>query len=351
MKKILVFGEFSGYGKSLVKGFRGLGFKADSYSFLNDGWKNIGGDFSLKEGGMVFKFFQLIKLMPIFFTYDIVLIMNPKFVGFKNLGFFIITLMRVFNKKIILLCAGDDVEYIRYGLEGKIENWTYADCGVPDNKYFMSYSDRFINYITALCSSYIVPSMYDYAKAWQQTQFKTKMTETIPLACDGDSSGPIKELEEKLVIFHGINRAGVKGTDKIIKAMNIIKSRYPEKVELIIVEKLAYEHYMKVLNRADVIIDQTKSNSYGMNAIYSMLQGKVVLAPANNYFKRDLGIDFCPIFSIENSVDSIVHKLDYLVNNRTEINSIKQNTRCYAQRIHEPKKVAKQLLNAIGVQQ
>ncbi len=38
-KSVLIYGEYSGYGKSLADGFKQLGYKSEVFSFSGDGFK------------------------------------------------------------------------------------------------------------------------------------------------------------------------------------------------------------------------------------------------------------------------------------------------------------------------
>ncbi|MEI9533250.1 hypothetical protein [Moellerella wisconsensis] len=348
-KSILIYGEYSGYGKSLVNGFKELGYDAEVLNFFGDGFKQIKGGLSLEGKNKIEKSVSLIKLLPKILKYKNILIMNPEFFNLKFLGPLILVLLKITNKKIILLCCGDDVEFIKYGKKGMIPNWPYIDTPLPKNKYYQRKVDIIINYIVASSAKKIIPVMYDYYKAWSLSNFSSKLTQTIPLACDGE----IKTINEKsfktekIVIMHGINREGFKGSQIIKQALSKIEKKYSDKVEIIFPEKLPLIEYLKIMDKVDISIDQTKSNSYGMNAIYSMFAGHVVLAPANSYFKKNLSIVDCPIIPIENNIDSIYEKLSFLINNYHLINKLKKETQSYAINNHSPlfiaEKIAKHL--------
>lgn len=341
-KSILIYGEYSGYGKSLAKGFRELGYKAEVLSFSGDGFKKINDGLKITGKSKLEKLISFIKLIPTILSYKNVLVMNPSFFDFKFLGPFMLILFKLTKKNIILLCCGDDVEFIKQGRNGNIDNWPYSDVPLPKKKYFSKLSDLIINHLLATLSSKIVPVMYDYHRAWSLSKFNNKLTETIPLACDGSP----KEINnknyynEKIVIMHGINREEFKGTKIIRLALDRVKKKYSEQVEIIYPEKLSLSEYLKVMDNVDIAIDQTKCNSYGMNAIYSMLSGHVVLAPANQHFKDDLNLKKTPIVSIENNEDSIYIALQKIIENPHDIYLRKVESQEYAINIHSPKIVA-----------
>ncbi|WGL98418.1 hypothetical protein QE177_00410 [Arsenophonus sp. aPb] len=341
-KSVLIYGEYSGYGKSLVKGFLDLGYHSEVFSLFGDGFKKINGDFQLKGKSRFTKLFSLLMLIPKMLRFKNILIMNPAFFRFGLLGPFILFLFKITNKRIILLCCGDDVEFIKRGKLKQIENWPYIDIELPEQNYYSKKSDIFINNIIALCAYKIIPAMYDYRKAWILSKFADKVTVTIPLACDGEIL-PIREIKDKIVIMHGVNREGFKGTSIIRKAVDKIKKEYGNEVKIYYPERLPLDEYLKILEKADISIDQTKCNSYGMNAIYSMLSGHIVLAPANKYFCNDLNIKKCPVESISNNVDSIYLKLKELIDNRETLLQKKIDSQKYAIEMHTPVRVAEKI--------
>lgn len=341
-KSVLIYGEFSGYGKSLVKGFRHLGYKADVLNFNGDGFKKIKGDLSLSGNSKIKKLISLIKLIPKILKYKNILIMNPAFLNINLLGPIIIFLLKLKRSNIILLCCGDDVEFIRTGNKGMIKNWPYADINLPYTNYYSKKSDIFIHHLTALSVRKIIPVMYDYAYPWRLSKYKSKVTETIPLACDGSVIENISDKDKNtpITIMHGINREDFKGSNVIKEALKIIKEKYGDNVDVIYPEKLPFNVYMEMIKSIDISIDQTKSNSYGMNAIYSMLAGHIVLAPANNEFKNDLGINDCPVISISNKSEDIVAKIEWILDNPSSMRELKEKTVEFAKKTHDPVKIA-----------
>lgn len=344
-KRILIYGEFSGYGNSLAKGFRELKYHADVLNFSGDGFKKIKGDLSLSTGGKFKKILSLLKLIPKITSYNYILIMNPSFFDFKLLGPLILLLFKLKNRKIFLLCCGDDVEFIRYGRKGMIPNWPYSDISLPEKKYFSKISDLIVHNLVAISAQKIIPVMYDYACAWRLSKYKNKVTHTIPLACDGKITIPSLSNNRTLHIMHGINREDFKGSSTIKLALDEIKKRYPDSIKITYPERLPFDEYIALMNNIDISIDQTKGNSYGMNAIYSMLAGHVVLAPANSHFTSDLSISNCPIIQIENNKETIVNALETLLINRDIIYGQKLKSIDYATEIHNPKKVALKILD------
>lgn len=338
-KSVLIYGEYSGFSKSLAKGFSELNYKSDVLNFNGDGFKNINTGIKVSNKNRISRVLSLIKLIPKILSFKNILIINPEFLSFGNLGPIFLFLFKLTRKNIILICCGDDVEFIRQGKKGLIENWPFIDIDLKNSTYFIKKRDIFINYLVALSSNKIIPVMYDYYKAWSFSKFNHKLTETIPLACDGEKKNI--RTGKKLTIMHGINKVDFKGTKIILKALDKIEKKYKNDVIIITPSRLTLNEYLNIMKDVDIAIDQTKSNSYGMNAIYSMFSGHVILAPANMLFLNNLDIKECPIISINNDEEKIFNELEKLILNKENIKEIKIKTQKYAEKYHSPINIAK----------
>src|SRR5690606_29724640 len=95
----------------------------------------------------------------------------------------------------------------------------------------------------------------------------TNKLEVIPLSTEG-----------KIVIFLGINRNAryKKGIPYFEKAVEKIKQRYPDKVEVVVVENLPYAEYINAYNRCHILLDQIYSYEQGYYALEAMEKGIVV---------------------------------------------------------------------------
>ncbi len=349
MKKILIYGDYSGYGKSLAKGFRDNGVRCDVFNpFGGDGFKNIKSDFSIPYNySKLRRLISIIKLTPKILKYDVFFIMNPVFMRFIYFGPVLLLLFKLFRKKIILLCCGDDVPYIYWGAKGKLNHWVYENIPLPKDKYFQTNIDKFENWLVASMVDHIIPTMYDYAEAWRITKFSSKVRPTVPLACDGKIVHKISN-SKNIKIMHGITRADVKGTKNIIAALDMIKEHFGELVEIVIVSKLSYDEYLQLIKEVDISIDQSRGNSYGMNAIYSMLNGHVVLTCANELCLKEFCLDYIPLIPIVDDKEIIFNKLKALIDNREKIRELQKDAKIFASSFHSPVRIAKELIKYIN---
>ncbi|HGS4678908.1 TPA: hypothetical protein ACMDOI_003026 [Vibrio cholerae] len=342
--KILIYGEYSGYGKSLAIGFRELGHEAAVFSPNGDGWKKLDSDFGLSAQSKLGKLKELLKYIPVFLKFDAVYIMNPSFFSFKLLGPLILLLFKMKGIKLFLLCCGDDVEYIRAGESGIIKKFVFSGVGYPLPNYFKTITEKTINYLCAKSAYKIIPTMYDYEIPWKMSHFGYKVTDVVPLACNIDNIQKIKPTDINLIkIMHGINRRDVKGTDVILAALKRIENEFSN-VVIYTPEKLSQSEYLKLFSEIDISIDQCKCHSYGMNAIYAMLHGHVVLAPADEKHCASFNIAKSPIVSISNDEEDIYQKLKDLILTAEYLDERKKGTVDYAVKHHESVNVCGKLL-------
>ncbi|MGU5623148.1 hypothetical protein ACV1CY_07410 [Aeromonas caviae] len=345
--KILIYGEYSGYGESLSKGFEELGYHAEVFSPNGDGFKEIESSLKLKSKKAIFKLFELWCLIPRLSRFDKIIIMNPSFFSiFKGFGLLPLLFFVAMKKDLYLLCCGDDVEYIRAGDKELIAKYVYESVSYPKRKYFGRKLDFFVNYLCAKYSKFIIPVMYDYEVGWKSSKFREKVTKVIPLACYFDPEYISKTTNYKEInILHGINRPQVKGSSVIIRALNRISDEF-DNVKVHLPERISQKDYFKIFKDVDIAIDQCKCHGYGMNAIYSMMHGHIVLAPADDLYNRSLDLSDNPVVSIEFDEEVIYSKLKMLLNRR-DLDEIKQRTKKFANDIHQSKKVSAMLLSYI----
>lgn len=342
--KILIYGEYSGYGKSLAMGFRELGHEAAVFSPNGDGWKKLDSDFGFLAQSKLGKLKEFFTLIPIFLKFDIVYIMNPSLFSFKLLGPLMLLLFKIKRVKLFLLCCGDDVEYIKAGESGVIKNFVFAGVDYPVINYLKSMPEKAINYLCAKAVDKIIPTMYDYEAPWKASSFSYKVTEVVPLACHVTNIPKIKPTDVNLIkIMHGINRRDVKGTDVILAALKRIENDFSN-VVIYTPEKLSQSEYLKLFVEIDISIDQCKCHSYGMNAIYAMMHGHVVLSPADEQHCRSFNIFKSPVVSISHDEEDIYQKLKSLILSAEYLDRCKEETVDYAVRYHKPLIVCSRLL-------
>lgn len=341
--KILLFGEYSGLYKNLKEGLDELGHETKIVS-RGDGWKKIESDIKIvssKVRGLsrITKILGYIKVSRHLKKYDVVQIINPYEVYLPPATKILYNFLYKSNDKIFISAVGDDYYYFK-------KMWEYRyNPYMNQNKddICKKYKKKITDYILQK-SQGVISGSYDYSEAYRN-HYKFKGTIPFPINTNKIVYKENK-VKEKIVIFHGLNREDFKGTEYIKEALSKIKDKYGDKVEIIIDGRLPLEEYLKVIERTNIIIDQCKSYGYGMNAIYSLAMGKVVLSGAEPEAIDELGIKgFCPVVNIIPNSEQIFIEIEKFILNPNLIQEYGMNGRKYVEKYHDYKKVAQKYLD------
>lgn len=344
--KILLVGEFSGVHNNLKKGLNALGHDV-TLAADGDSYRGFDSDFKLKPYSITSKmnrivrwFYHLrnilyfIKNYKTFFGNDIVQFISP--FAIQSTYFLISYLIFWLNKKTIYYVCGADPAYLKS--EEHFKYFPYDDKKNMEypkyNGYSLKYYKRFIKRIDQ-----IIPSMYSYKVGYCNS---TKLTDPIPLPGIGKYVGKNEVSDKKINILHGITRFNFKGSKYILEALDELEKRFPQTVNVIVVEKLPFEEYIKLYQNAHIIIDQCKSYDYGMNAIYAMEHGKIVLSGAEDVAMEYLGFEGYQIINIKPNMNQIVAELEKIIRkNSDDISKMENESISFVKKYHNPIKIAR----------
>jgi glycosyltransferase involved in cell wall biosynthesis len=351
--RVLLLGEFSALHKNLKEGLVALGHDVTIAS-AGDGWKRIEGDIDLGSSKKklirkIEKLYKLIKAIPKFKNYDVVQFVAPVlFPRFLGLNSFIVNYIFEHNKKIFLVGAGcndsatsdfleANFKYPQLYEEIKKSNpsmWSQTPEGRKYNDWFLSKCNGFI------------PIMYEYAQGYRDIGY-SKLCPTIPIPINIDKIQYEDNIfGEKLVVFHGLNREGVKGTPIIREAMEKLQRDYPNEVECVIDGKMPLDVYLNFLGRVNVIIDQAYSVSIGVNGVYNLAMGKVVVGGGEQEFLDEFKLQSSPLIPIEPAVEDIYNQLEIIIKKKDKIRNMGRVSRNFAEQVHDYRKVAQQYVDA-----
>lgn len=354
--KILLVGEYSNLYTYLRDGFKALGHEAILASG-EDGFKSLKSDININYHGnnVIEKIKSLASLIiksRVFVGYDVVLLVNAQFT--RNL--FVTKLFYAFllrkNKKVFLTAAGDDSLYFDYWKKNSYKEFELYLEGITK---YDGYNHRVswgkkksIKWNRNLSGkvSGIIPIMYEYHKVYSEF---SNCFNSIPMPINVDkvhySENNLKG--NKIVVFHGLNRFGAKGTTYVKEAFDILQRKYPNHLELIIDGKMSFDKYLQVLKRANVVVDQTHSFSLSMNALISMAMGKVVLGGATPESNIEMEYEINPAINITSDPNSIVNAIEFLLENIDEIPKIGYQSRLFIEKNHSYINIAEKYINII----
>ena len=151
------------------------------------------------------------------------------------------------------------------------------------------------------------------------------------------------EINDKIVIFLGINRGTyyTKGICFFEKALEILKQKMGDKIEVIIAENLPYQNYIHKYNQAHIILDQVYGFDQGYNALEAMAKGKVVFTGAEKEFDIHYNLTEKVAINALPDVDYLISELVYLIENPNEILAIGKRARQFVEKEHNYITIAK----------
>ncbi|MGG7036029.1 MAG: glycosyltransferase [Flavobacterium sp.] len=365
--KILLVGEFSRLHNSLKEGLTELGHEVKIVG-CGDNFKNYPVDFSttptITSNTFFFRFinkittklfrlnieniersFRFYCLLPKLKNYDLIQLINSDAV--KTFPAWEIKLYKKLfsqNQKSFLLICGEETPVVKVLLQNKLRYSILTPYFKnPKLKGYFNYTLKYVSkkhtqlydFIISNCNGCIASDL-DYKIPMEQTQ--TPFT-FIPNPVNSKKIKYINNpIGDKIVLFHGINSQSSikKGSHFFEIALEKIAQKYPEKVEIIIVNSLPYEEYGKILNRAHIVLDQVYSFDQGYNALEAMAKGKVVFTGAEKEFLDYYGLqeDEVAINALPD-VDYLVKKLSFLIENQQEITAIGKRARAFIEREHD----------------
>jgi glycosyltransferase involved in cell wall biosynthesis len=145
------------------------------------------------------------------------------------------------------------------------------------------------------------------------------------------------EITDKIVIFHGINRESYfkKGNDFFEKALEIIKHKYGNKIEILTAENVAYEQYINLYDKANIVLDQLYGHDQGSNGLESMAKGKAIFTNASDVFEKQYNLVEKVAINGLPDVDYLVKELSFLIDNPNEIIALGKRARIFIEREHD----------------
>lgn len=378
---------------TLAEGLRSFGHEVVVASD-GDGWKDYPRDIDLKRPGTpgagtlrqrLLDAFYLVRLRWLFATkfrgFDVVQIINPVFLPLRaeRIANYYRKLRRN-NGKVFMAAYGMDHYWVKAGLDCKTFRYSDFNIGsvirrdLPENKIFidewLNGSKGDLNKSIAEDCNGIPAGLYEYwasYSAYLPDEHKYKL-HYIPFPIKVDvASFPKESLMSAEVeasrpvrFFIGIqrSRSAYKGTDIMLRALERVKERYPQLVDIHKVESVPFEEYRRLMQNSDVILDQLYSYTPAMNALEAMSQGLVVVGGAepeyytlqeqsysNGSSNAGNSEPLRPIINVAPNESSVYDALCSIVEHREELPRLKRESREFVKRYHDHTIVAEQYLN------
>jgi len=374
--RILLVGEFSRLHNSLKEGLVSLGHEVVIIA-NGDGFKNYPADLSTKAKFCKTKLgniprqiiyrlttYDIVRIefgirfyfhLKILKDFDVVQLINEAPIqSIPTIERFLLNKLFKQNKKTFLLCCGVDYIVANYLLEKKerysIMNSYFEN---PKSKPEISYILEFLtpNHKKTHDLIYqnilgVIASDIDYLLPLQNhLQFLGLIPNPI------NTSKIIYseiEIKDKVIVFLGINRGTyyTKGISFFEKALEIIKDKYPYKIEIIVAESIPYKDYISLYDKAHIVLDQIYGFDQGYNALEAMAKGKVVFTGAEREFMEHYNLKERVCVNALPDVDSLVKELSNLIENPIELIAMGKRARAFIEKEHNYVEVAGKYLNA-----
>jgi hypothetical protein len=355
MKKILLYGEFSGLHTYLRKGLVETGYDVTLVSFGDD-FKNIPGDININTNIFTNKYlryiyFQFISFLNLYRwrNYDIVQLISISGIVIPAgyLGYVFVRLLKLMNKKVYLNSCGDDVFVVLSFLQqdyspfqNTIKNGEYERMFQYCNKRNYINSKKIVN-----CLDGIISSNSTYHCAYKE--FKN-YTGFVPMPIEVGKCEPI-EISEKIKILFGIgSRRALKGVEYVLDALEMLNKTHGTKIEIEILEKIDFGSYKEKVKNCNILIDQACSYSYGMNALLGLSNSKVVLS-GNEKIVREVLKKDCPVINIKPNSKQIHSVLIDLISDYEHLIDISSKSYLFCVEVHDYKKITNEYIDKWGV--
>jgi hypothetical protein len=253
---------------------------------------------------------------------------------------FVLFVFRTFNRKLVLVSAGDDWYVWNVGLAKMPYSWktgVISDYNGVQPYYASKNAKKWNEYI-ADKADYIWSFSYLYTESY--SKYAHKLVSLMMPFNYHYLENPIKSShgEGKLNIVHGITRYFTKGSDLVERVM--VENNHHIKV----LRNLDFSEYLTHLSNADVIIDQCWSTFYGMNTIINLSLGKIVIGGSEPVALAFYGITACPVINIEPNTESLNDAINYVNSlSKEEIRDLKEKGKLYVRQYHSQESFMKAL--------
>ena len=274
---------------------------------------------------------------------------------FILMKYFMHTLEPIFYKlakvKIVVMPYGGDVQLLT-----RCRNLYYRHTLISDYPMFRETHeltrkniDRWTRYADWVIAA---ADCVEYMYHWDSLMVNYLAIDTrlwAPVERKGNADGGT------LRILHAPNHPMIKGTDALIKAVELLKSEGLD-LELILLQGVPNEKIRSAIADVDLVADQFVIGAYGLFAIEAMAMGKPVLC----YLREDLvdlfvkaGLvteDEMPL--INTDLLDIASKIRWAYDNREKLSAIGMKGREYVQNHHSTEHIGKvfaKILNELGI--
>ena len=361
--KILLLGEYSNVHWTLAEGLRALGHEVTVVSD-GDGWKDYPRDISLKRRslslpGTARYVLDVVRRFPFLRGFDVVQLINPVFLDLTAERMYpFYNYLRRHNGRIFLAAYGMDHYWVKTGMDCRTFRYSDFNLGTalrhtPDNDVYIrdwlkGEKGKLNRYIAADCDG-IVTGLYEYDACYRPC-FPEK-TDFIPFPINTGCIQPVKPHPEYdgIRFFIGIQkqRNAYKGTDIMLRALERLQKKYPDRMEIVKAESVPFARYQNMMNTSDVLLDQLYSYTPAMNALLAMAKGLVVVGGGEEENYEILGEkELRPIINVQPDEQDVYEQIEQRILLHPEtLPTLSQQSTAYIRKHHDHIQVARRYID------
>lgn len=352
---VFLLGDYSGLHWNLKKGLESIGHTCITAGD-GDGIKKISKDISLPYyprypknpvlSRVVYRT-ELIELIKSIRGYDVVQLVGAHILPFNLFPYqWAIERLKRTNRRVCMLASGSDSLYwtkARQELDyGPFDDFLEYDMKSGKSRYEEQAAIK-QNLYMAQTVHKIIPTAYDYSLGYSLYAHSASIV-PLPLWLEDVKYKP-NQAYDRILVHHGYIRYGFKGTRHIKAAFQNLQKEYRKDCRFEISTEMSLDDYIKQTEDVNILVDQTNTYSYGMNALYSAARGKITLSGAEPIaIERTIGKQDCPIMNIKPDIEHISQQIRNSICSSKELEKRGRESREFVQEFHCSKKVAKRFL-------
>ena len=362
MIRILLLGEASFVHSTLRKGFEALGHNV---TLVSAGciWDcprdiDVGRDMRWGKLSGLKVIWKILANLHVFIDNDIVQMNDfhtlPLKLGWNKLFF---KFIKRFNKKVVRGCWGDDIVVFDAQAQGVL---AYSDThigtkviNVEENKWRIEeqHLPEFLSccrYVNKHADAFAA-CLYEYYMYYNKDEYSPRLHYLpLPIEIPDAKSISVKGVHWPIKVLVGIQkrRDFIKGASIIGELVENIAAEHPDKVVVNKVYDVPYIEYCKMLEEADVLVDQLYSYTPSMNSLAAMARGTVVIGGGEDEYYDFIGEkELHPIINVrphEDEYNLIILREALLTPGR--ISKMSRESAAFVRKHHDYMKVSRQYI-------
>ena len=197
-------------------------------------------------------------------------------------------------------------------------------------------------------SDALIACLYEYYLCYDVPYFHKKLYYIpLPMIIPDIDENRQKGNGEVIKVLVGLQpkREYLKGALKIAHFVEILAKKNPGKIELKYVEGVDYDEYCRMLDEADVLVDQFYSYTPSMNSLAAMARGTVVIGGGEEEYYEFIGeTELRPIINVspEYSESQNVAIIEQAFFTSGHLSYLSRQSIVFVMKYHDYRKVAKE---------